>query len=347
MAVDPIPSADRDGAHHNVRPIWRPMSGSGALTISLSCALDDTRLQPADLRMLMAFGSYARTTDGLVRAHARTIATRLGLHRQAAYATITRLEGFGYVEIIRRTNDSTGRPLPAHHRLVLEYELPVEHRRCICPQGRAEQTCQSHIDRSERATCQSDVDLSISDDSTCQSHVDSPVNERLTLKRTTGVNDRGTNDRTAAAQPGAPRRTNSSAGGRLVDLLRAGGVPDALSPTERDFKALKSRPDATPEIVAECYLAMYRGEYGDDFMRKGLSIQAVIYRFLDGYLAQKAHPNPRQHTRGRPGTTEQGYRRDATLEEINATRHGYSGSRTGPIDPELFAIVERRFDGKR
>lgn len=67
-----------------------------------------------------------------------------------------------------------------------------------------------------------------------------------------------------------------------------------------------------------------------------------LERFLH-LVPRPASHDARQHPRARPGSS----RSDASLDEINASRTGYSGSRTGPLDPELLALVEQRFDRKQ
>lgn len=76
--------------------------------------------------------------------------------------------------------------------------------------------------------------------------------------------------------------------GALIDLLKAADIP--LTMRAQDHKALKDS-GADPALVAEAYGAIFRGEWGDDFMRRGLSVQFVIGR-LAGFQAWKRNPSP-------------------------------------------------------
>jgi hypothetical protein len=71
-------------------------------------------------------------------------------------------------------------------------------------------------------------------------------------------------------------------------LIVAGGAP---SPTfgGRAGKAVKESGD--PEAVAAAYLAAWRGEWGDDWLRDNLSIHAVVDR-LDGFRSWQRDQSP-------------------------------------------------------
>lgn len=83
----------------------------------------------------------------------------------------------------------------------------------------------------------------------------------------------------------APKPTRS---GQLIDLLKTADVPVTMRP--QDHKALKDS-GADPSLVAEAYGALFRGEWGDDFMRRSLSVQFVIGR-LAAYESWKRNPRP-------------------------------------------------------
>lgn len=118
---------------------------------------------------------------------------------------------------------------------------------------------------------------------------------------------------------------------RLEPDLKVAWVP------ARDGQALKTCP-ATADEVAEAYVAVFRGEWGDDFMRNGLSIQLICNRYT-GYLASKRAP-PRGRngqTAVRADTIEQQERRYATTlnrpptttpTQLKGDRNG-TGTRTG------------------
>lgn len=114
---------------------------------------------------------------------------------------------------------------------------------------------------------------------------------------------------TAAPQP-APEAVSSgenssrpsgqtpgqAAVGRLKELIAEQGVP--LTFTGRDGSLLKTS-GADPEEVAEAYCALYRGEWDDTFLRRRLSVHAVIEN-LAAYHVRSAAP-PRSS--GRQGET--------------------------------------------
>lgn len=55
----------------------------------------------------------------------------------------------------------------------------------------------------------------------------------------------------------------------------------------RDHHAIK-HSNAEPALIAEVYVAVARREYGDDFMRKQLSVHAAI-GWINGYVKHKSH----------------------------------------------------------
>lgn len=103
--------------------------------------------------------------------------------------------------------------------------------------------------------------------------------------------------------------------GKVVDLIRAAGL--TVTVNGRSGSALKAS-SATPEQVAACFVAIARGEYGDDFMRKRLNVHNVCNEYMDGFLSRS------QGTRN-----------------LNAGRTGATSSRTGPIPDEILEDLAR------
>lgn len=85
-----------------------------------------------------------------------------------------------------------------------------------------------------------------------------------------------------AAPPKSVPKPNRTT--QVIDLLAAEGVE--VNPRPQDGKAIKNS-GARPEEIAAVYLAIYRGEFGDDFMLQQLSLQSAIDH-LDGYRASQA-----------------------------------------------------------
>lgn len=108
-----------------------------------------------------------------------------------------------------------------------------------------------------------------------------------------------TGPETAPGEPAA--RVNRNGG--VIDAIRAQGIEPTLTP--RDHGAIKST-SATPALIAEVYGAVYRGEYGDDFMRKRLSVHEAI-EWINGYEAWKAQGRPKALPNGRPPQPEPHY----------------------------------------
>lgn len=93
--------------------------------------------------------------------------------------------------------------------------------------------------------------------------------------------------------------------GTVIDAIRAAGLPLVLE-AGKDGKALAgllAGSDATTDDVIACYIAIARGEYGDDYARRNLSISYVCgARCMTGYLNWKRHPSLpiRASPNGRP-----------------------------------------------
>lgn len=97
-----------------------------------------------------------------------------------------------------------------------------------------------------------------------------------------------------AARAGVPKPNRSS---QVIDAIRALGQEPNL--TARDHAALKASA-AKPELVAEVYCAVFRGDYGDPYMQRHLSVREAI-GWIDGYRSWKTSGVPRP---GRNGTSE-------------------------------------------
>ena len=76
-------------------------------------------------------------------------------------------------------------------------------------------------------------------------------------------------------------RTGKS--GEVIDLLRAHGLPDALS--ARDHAAVK-RTGLSPAQIVEAFEAAYRGRWGDAWLRDNLCVRLVVERWA-GYQARR------------------------------------------------------------
>lgn len=83
------------------------------------------------------------------------------------------------------------------------------------------------------------------------------------------------------ANAGPPR--GNSRVQALVDAFRERGIEPMLGP--RDYAAVK-RSTAPPGLVAEAYDAVARREYGDDFMRKRLSVHEAV-DWVSGYVESR------------------------------------------------------------
>lgn len=86
--------------------------------------------------------------------------------------------------------------------------------------------------------------------------------------------------------------------GEVIDAIRATGL--TYSPTDRDAKAVKLCPLEAGDI-ASCYRAIAAGEFGDDFMRRRLSVETAIGAF-NAYQAFLLKPDA---GRGAPKTMTQ------------------------------------------
>lgn len=79
-------------------------------------------------------------------------------------------------------------------------------------------------------------------------------------------------------------------------LVEAAGVP--IAPTRTDAAEVDGCP-AEPELIAEAYVAAYRGEWdpgGSGWLRDSLSLRVVVGR-IAGYQASRGRPPPARNGR--------------------------------------------------
>lgn len=111
---------DRSGSH------------PGAFAIVQAAAIDDTRMKPAALRMLLALGIY-RDTEGWCWPKQRQLAARLGITQQAVSKALRDLAEWGYVEIHDQYDGVTGARISSRYRVVMDFVLPLDYRRTPQP----------------------------------------------------------------------------------------------------------------------------------------------------------------------------------------------------------------------
>lgn len=236
---------------------------SGSFAMVHSAVIDDVRVGAAELRVLVALGSYA-DGDGWCWPRQKHLAERLGISRQAVSKSLILLADHGYIEIERRHDDATGSQIASRYRVRLDYVLPPEMRR----------TPQPDVAGGVKMTLRPP-----------QRDVAPPATSEVAPIEQTNRTDH-MNKPIGVAQRSAERALTLS--GRLIDLVKAGGATITMRP--QDHKALKDS-GADPELVAEAYCAIFSGAWGDDFCRRNLSVQFVIGR-LAGYQATKATRRP-------------------------------------------------------
>lgn len=360
MAAAPAPA-------RHLQPLRGPVTGgrSGRLSINVGCIYDDTRAGIAEQRMLGVLGTYADSQTGWCFPSYPLLAQRLGIKRAAVGHAITGLADLGYLEIHERFDPATGGRLSSVYRLVQNYELPDEHRRARDdetplatessyppPEAPPLATLDAVPPLLPLATLATEssylkerlIRTTNPDDETVPS-VPAPARERppdvMVQEPPPPPSQTGSSPPKSPARPStkpllpAPKpqpRAERTDGpqARLVTLLRDGGVPDAVRPSERDFAAVKQKCQDI-ELVAACYLDIYHGRYGDAFMQRRLTIQAVCYSFLDGYLAWKAQgdPSPRA-TAGRDGPR---FRKDGS--------RIYTSDAGSPMPADLQALIDK------
>lgn len=105
--------------------------------------------------------------------------------------------------------------------------------------------------------------------------------------------EKKTKEEKESTAPTEPVRGETRSG-RLLDALTAVDIPVTMRP--QDHRALKDS-GAEPELVAEAYATIFRGEWGDDFMRRRLTVQNVIGH-LAGYQSWRREQAPAEHANG-------------------------------------------------
>jgi len=103
--------------------------GSGRMSIIPACVFDDTRVGASAQRMLGVLGTYADSKTGMCRPDQRTLATRLGVSRQAVSKALRDLAKAGYIDIIERYSEHSGARLASHYRLIMNVQVPADCRR--------------------------------------------------------------------------------------------------------------------------------------------------------------------------------------------------------------------------
>lgn len=90
-----------------------------------------------------------------------------------------------------------------------------------------------------------------------------------------------------------PGEAPPSKSGAVIDAFRAVGFEPNL--TARDHKALKGST-VEPGLLAECYVAVAEHQYGDEFMRRHLTIHDAL-EWINGYVVWRAaHAAPKQES---------------------------------------------------
>jgi hypothetical protein len=89
-----------------------------------------------------------------------------------------------------------------------------------------------------------------------------------------------------AAHSPIPKPNRSA---EVIDAIRALGQEPTM--TARDHAAVKASA-VKPELIAEVYCAVFRGDYGDPFMQRHLCVREAI-GWIDGYRSWKSGATPR------------------------------------------------------
>lgn len=239
---------------------------SGTFAMVTAAAIDDVRMGAAPLRVLVALGHY-RDADGWCWPKQRQLADRLGISQQAVSKALRGLGEMGYIEIHDQYDQTTGARISSRYRVLMDYVLPVQFQRTPQPDVVGSQLQVVAPTTSPTIAPQPDV-VAIEEELTQENKPREQTNKK----------------RTDVRLPKAP-----TAQSRVVDLIVAGGVE---RPTfgGRDGKALKDT-GADPETVAAAYLAVWRGEWGDEWLRDNLSVHAVVDR-LGGFQAWQSDQAP-------------------------------------------------------
>lgn len=269
-------------------------SRSGTFAMVHAAVIDDHRVGAAELRMLVALGTYA-DADGWCWPKQKQLADRLGITRQAVSKALRDLSEDGYIEIHLQHDEATGSQIASRYRVRLDFTLPPECRR----------TPQPDIAGGQRQIA---PPRNVSDTPPATPEVAPPATPEVAAieEQTNTTNQR---NRPKGVQRSAER--TPTPGSQVIDLIVAAGLPKpSFGP--RDGKALKDT-GADPALVAEAYCALFRGAWGDDFMRRNLSVHFVVTR-LGGYQAHKAKSSTPER---RPSAPQRP--RSASLEQLLAT----------------------------
>lgn len=257
-----------------------PGSRPGTFAMVTAAAIDDVRMGASPLRVLVALGHY-RDAEGWCWPKQRQVADRLGITQQAVSKALRGLQEMGYIEIHDQYDETTGARISSRYRVLMDYVLPVEYRRTPQPDVVGAQlevvppTTPGVVAPTTSPTIAPQPDVVA-------------IEEELTQENK--PREQTKKKRTDVRLPKAP-----SAQSTVIDLIEAGGAP---RPTfgGRAGKAVREAGD--PEAVAAAYLAVWRGEWGDGWLRDNLSIHAVVDR-LDGFRAWQADRMPAApHTNG-------------------------------------------------
>lgn len=95
----------------------------------------------------------------------------------------------------------------------------------------------------------------------------------------------------------------------MIDAIAAGGGAVAFG--ARDGKAVKEC-GADAQLIADAYLAAWRGEWGDGWLRENLSVRLVVER-LGGYQAWLADQRPASRPQPAPIKVAPATHRDLEL----------------------------------
>lgn len=106
---------------------------SGRLAILPADAVDDVRVGPAALRVLVAVGTHADGKTGWCYLKQRTLAARLGISRQAVSRQLQALALWGYLEIDEQHDFATKQQTGSRYRVHLDFVLADEYRRTAQP----------------------------------------------------------------------------------------------------------------------------------------------------------------------------------------------------------------------
>jgi hypothetical protein len=116
--------------------------------------------------------------------------------------------------------------------------------------------------------------------------------ERAKTEKGEGEERSKTTSSSSADAVGAEERRveKPNKGGEFIDIIRASGLEPVMTPG--DFAAIKRCPRSAA-VIAEAYIALAHGEWGDDWARDRLSARFVVSR-LAGFEVWKAGSKSRQ-----------------------------------------------------